>query len=118
MPVLLKWKADWADEFDMVGIILLSDKEWNDFMEAVKRIPYPQEFYFGTNEYYVFESPEELLQGINSVTDLTLQDEETLKKFFPPLYEGQRPEFGWNPVDQVMEALSDEDYQEITGEVP
>ena len=113
---LVKLEFDYADEFDVYGFQVLSDKEWQDMQEAIKRTEYPQDFYFGTNEEIIIESAEELLRGIKAF-EITESEAEVLKKFFAPPYEGSSTSFGWTGIlDSIMERLSDEDYVDITGE--
>jgi len=117
MSVLVKWTEDWADEFDMTGFRIMSDKHWNSFQEALKLISYPQEMYFGTNEAYNFEDAQDIMSGIEVVENLSDSDLETFEKCFPKVWKDQTEiNFGWDPIEQVFESLSQEDYDRLVGQ--
>ena len=112
---LVKYEFDYADEFDVYGFQILSDKEWENIQEAIKRTTYPQEYYFGTNEEIIIDSADELLRGFKA-TKITDEEVEVFKKFFGKSY-SDSVSFGWDgPFDAIMESLSEEDYTDITGE--
>ena len=89
---LLKWQMDWADEFDMTGMEVLTPSEWQNFQASVQNANYPVEAGFGTNEYYEFRSADEVMSGFK-VIEITDDEAETLKRLF-----GNRNYFGWTPV--------------------
>lgn len=96
MGFLLKFEKDWADEFDVYGLRILSDIEWRDFQEAIKRIKYPIELYFGTNEALIFESEKVVLQSL-AISELGYEEEITFIKYLC----GRG--FGWTPVNQLFD---------------
>lgn len=114
MPILFKWEKDWADEFDMTGFRVISENIWNAFQTAAKKMEYPQEFYFGTNEEYTFDNINQLMNGIKTI-EITDEEAEVIKKCFAPSY-GNSINFGWEPIEQVLETLSREDYDTLVGE--
>lgn len=114
---LVKFQADYADEFDVYGFKVVTDIEWEQIQEAIKRISYPREYGFGTNEEIQFESASEFM-GALKVVDLSDDEVEVLSRCFPKTWKDGDIEFGWNPLDYVFEDLSDEDFEEITGEKP
>ena len=75
---LVKYEFDYADEFDVYGFQILSDKEWENIQEAIKRTTYPQEYYFGTNEEIIIDSADELLRGFKA-TKITDEEVEVFK---------------------------------------
>ena len=117
MAKLIKFQADWADEFDVYGFKVVTDIEWEQIQEAIQKIEYPREYGFGTNEQILFESSDEFMRALK-VVDVTDDEVEVLQKCFPKPWKDGDIEFGWIPVDYVFEDLSDEDFTEITGEQP
>jgi len=115
MAVLLKWEKDWADEFDMTGFRVLSDKIWGAFQIAVEKMEYPQDMYFGTNEEYVFENASAIMSGIKTL-EINDEDIKVLKKLFKPGWNSAAISFGWDPIEQVLESLSEEDYIKLVGD--
>lgn len=112
MAILIKFEKDWADEFDVYGIRVISNERWKHLQEAIKRIEYPQSFCFGTNEELIFETPQETLRELK-ITEISEDEESIFKKHFGLDYKN-RIEFGWTPVDQIFQSLSEQDYKEIT----
>ncbi len=104
MPVLIKFQKDWADEFDVYGFQVLSDKEWAELQEAIDKIKYPLELYFGTNEQLIFESSDETLRELKA-TFLNLGEYLVFKKHFGTTY-SDSIDFGWNPIDQILDSYS------------
>lgn len=111
MSVLIKWNKDWSDEFSLTGFTVLSEKLWKGFQRALELISYPQEMYFGTNEFYDFCDKEEIMRGITTVENLSNQDIKKLENIFSKSY-NNRIEFGWTPVNRVFDLLSEENEEE------
>ena len=60
--VLVTFKSNWADEFDVEGFKIFEKEEWEDLVEEMHtEVEFPHECHFGTNEWIDFESPEEYL---------------------------------------------------------
>lgn len=76
---LAKFDKDWADEFSMSGHELFTDAEWNEFVTNVEAHKYPRELYFGTNEYYDFESAQDFYEAIE-IQEISQADGETLQR--------------------------------------
>jgi hypothetical protein len=110
MPKLIKFQEDYSDEFDVYGFVVLTYRQWEQYQEMFKCLELPKEYYFGTNEMIIFSSPEEIMSSLK-VSDMTIQDEISLKKLFPPLY--SNIEWGWTPFEQMLESISIEDYERI-----
>lgn len=56
---LIKWKEDWADEFDIFGIEVIGNGYRDDLIERLKKAiasgsDIQEEYYFGTNEWMDF----------------------------------------------------------------
>ena len=81
MPVLIKSSHDYADEFNVHGIKVMTDNEWNYFKEAICNIKYPFEIYFGTNEQLEFESSGDILRGL-TIIKIGIEEVATFKKYF------------------------------------
>jgi len=97
MPkVLLKFQADYADEFDVYGLRIVDKDEWEKEKEHIRSQKFveqngkwPQEKYFGTNEGIVFESPEELIGSYKEI-EITDNEAKILEKLRIDF-------FGWTP---------------------
>ena len=109
---LVKCEADYSDEFDVYGFEVMSKKRWEAIKEAIKRINYPVEFYFGTNEGLMPESPKELLSYF-TVVEISKEEVEVLKKFFST-YENVY--YGVSIAGNIPDKLSNEDRNELFGE--
>jgi len=60
---LLKFRKNYADEFDVHGIKVMSDKEYDEFVTGIKKYfdnHEVSEMYFGSNEYLDFTSLEDV----------------------------------------------------------
>lgn len=91
--LLVKFQADWADEFDVYGFALTSREEWDLYCERLDDVAWPQCRSFGTNEEIQWESKEDHLQAF----DVKKIDEEhvfLLKKLFSPRPKGGNLYYG------------------------
>ena len=80
--VLVKYYDQWADEFDIHGFFVTTEKEWNKILDDLdKKTSYPQERYFGTNEFVEFASFEDFY---NRLTVKSISEDEfiTLGRLF------------------------------------
>jgi len=75
MLVALRYKNNWADEFDVQGIIIVEEQWWIDHIKEVKAHSksFPKDVGFGTNEDIEYSSAKDYL---DSFTDLVLTQEE------------------------------------------
>lgn len=82
--VLVKFEADWADEFYIEGFAIYDKDMWEKIVEDFKNAKSYTGFYFGTNEG--FESEEITKNWLSNykVTNITQQDWEIFKKYFSP----------------------------------
>lgn len=93
MPLLVVFKDDWADEFDGEGFFIFDNpQDWQDLKNKAHD---NMELYFGTNEWFEYETPE---QYLNQCTEHTITEElsVTLKGLFG--LTGRWPEFGIFPT--------------------
>lgn len=97
MAVLIKWEQNWADEFDMTGFQILSDEDYNRFIDRINNADYPVEASFGTNESYEFESIEDITRSIDAIT-LTEKEAETFSNLFGEKFYSKDFGFGWTPI--------------------
>lgn len=78
MPYLVEHKNNWADEFDVRYATILSNSDYQIFMDALERYPCKNfEYHFGTNEWITFD----LEQGAFIVTEITQLDADGLKYY-------------------------------------
>lgn len=57
--LLIKFSADYADEFNIYGFSIVSEEVWNDYVRHLHNYLNDQEEYewfFGTNEFIYFDS--------------------------------------------------------------
>ena len=61
--LLIQYKDNYADEFDISGFMIVEESEWNMYLKFLQsdKIAWPQCWYFGTNEGVQFDSLGELL---------------------------------------------------------
>jgi hypothetical protein len=82
---LIKFSGDYADEFDVQGFRVLREDQYAEFVERVKNAQYPQEVYFGTNEYIEFYSASSYLSGLE-VEEISDNEAEVLLGLFGDEY--------------------------------
>ena len=64
---LLKIKDIFADEFDLHGYLVLTESEYNNYLEQVEQFKKGFKYnyyYFGTNEFLRYESAKDVLSDI------------------------------------------------------
>ena len=89
--LLIKFQADYADEFDVYGFWVTTEKEWEkhkDYvakLEADGNITFPYEAYFGTNEALEFYNMEDYLRNFK-VQEITDEQYNALVSLFGPSY--------------------------------
>lgn len=94
--ILVMYEDDWADEMDIYGFCLMTSEQWKYKKNEIKHTSFPQEVYFGTNEYNVYENPEEFLNKFTE-KEVTESEAKTINKFFTsdygrfPFIEGHAP---------------------------
>ncbi len=76
--LLIKFRDNWADEFDVSGWFVSSEEVW----DAFKAQPFePTEIYFGTNEGIEYESKSDYLSHFKT-TSISDSDAEVLVRLF------------------------------------
>lgn len=76
MAVLVKFRKDWADEFDVYGYAIYPFKEaWEEISESLDGLDY----YFGTNEGW---EEGDFSEDDFEVMEISDEEAETLKKLF------------------------------------
>lgn len=78
---LVKFSADYADEFDVYGFCIMTEIEYKEFMNDLKKVDWPSENYFGTNEAIECESYEDYMRSV-TVTDISQSEYDTIKRCF------------------------------------
>lgn len=89
---MLKGAFDWADEFDVYGLEMVTEEQWNWTNKLLDSLDYPFTQYFGTNQDIEFNSKEDILCDIK-VIEITEDEIATFKKVFG--FRGYS--FGWMP---------------------
>src|SRR5271157_230915 len=102
--LLIQFNADYADEFDIEGFIVMTEEQWEAHKALAKThfdkkatapLPFPlsepdsyenrgrheTEVYFGTNEAMIYESYEDYMRSFK-VTPLSVQGYDVLKELF------------------------------------
>lgn len=83
--ILAVWNCNWADEFDTEGFLVITDENWNKFVEALTDKDCKQEFYFGTNEALEFEDKNDYLRHFE-VKEISAEEAETITKHLGKQY--------------------------------
>ena len=108
--VLVKFKKDWADEFDCIGFKVMPKDKWDEmYFCACYCVSYPREHYFGTNEFHEFDHFSSWIQSME-VHELTYDEVIFLRRMFPEV-EDDWKEYGVFP-DIVDGNMEDEFYEE------
>ena len=83
--VLIKFNTNYADEFDVAGFYITTQKKWDKHLEEVetffKNRTEPVEKYFGTNEYIEFYDFDDYKSSF-TVTPITKEENDVLTKLF------------------------------------
>jgi hypothetical protein len=80
--VLVKFDDNWADEFDLEGFMIWEKEEWEQHKALALRCKnWPQESYFGTNEWTEWQSAKQYLDCFTEV-DLSPEEVLTMTKLF------------------------------------
>ncbi len=74
MPVLLKITKNYADEFDVYGFEVISDKKWAKYQEMFKCLEFPIEMSFGGNDVITFENIEGITRAVKVIELSILQE--------------------------------------------
>jgi len=82
--VLVKLSANYADEFDVEGFMVMAADAWEEVKQDTKQVfdgCGSYEWYFGTNEYITFDSYEHWLRCLDE-TEITEDEFKTIIKLF------------------------------------
>lgn len=78
---LVIFSDDWSDEFEMNGFELMDDEELKAFNNGIDNAEYPVESGFGTNESFIWESPDEVRRTF-AITEINENEVAVLEKLF------------------------------------
>lgn len=99
---LVKYEDNWADEMDIYGFHVLSDKTCEKFVAFIKRGSEIPDFSFnigvGSNEDIEYSSVDELLAAFK-ITDISDEEAAAITKNFKVPY-------GQFPGDQLVEGIA------------
>ena len=73
MKLLIKFNKDWADEFDVYGLAIMTECEWQTFVAGIPDLTYN----FGTNEGW--EEPGEIDEDDFEAVAITYSEELVLQ---------------------------------------
>lgn len=102
MKKIVLYEDNYADEFDVHGMDIVTEEFWNWYIETAKKLFERNdnpEYSFGTNEYIEYDSLEDFMSCF-SVTDIPEYHVEIIEKYLgknwgkgiPELYiEDERP---------------------------
>lgn len=85
MKYVVKFAADWADEFEMVGIRIFTVEELFSW-EAGMKEEFGEGMYFGTNEFFEWASYEDLMNSIK-ITEVSDEFAKELQSILGSKYE-------------------------------
>lgn len=86
--LLIKTSFDYADEFNVVGYDIITEKQFEEDKELVHEVLSRRgevECYFGTNEYIPITSPEDFYSQLN-VKTISEEDAEVIKQHLGTSY--------------------------------
>lgn len=76
MDILVKFEADWADEFTCYGFAIYDENKWQEVKDKVKQYFSNHKYlesYFGTNEAYEWSSYDDVMRNFTEVSISTLE---------------------------------------------
>jgi len=77
---LVRYRGNWADEFDVYFHMVMSGEELNELKVTIASTDWEEEeFHFGTNEYLTF-STSELLQWLDESEPITKEQFKVLEE--------------------------------------
>lgn len=88
---LVKYRADYADEFDVHGFTVMSDKGWSFNLNKLMKSDEPYELCFGTNESIEYEKRSDMLKDLTA-TPISSFEAIAIKNAFGQLPFGIFPE--------------------------
>lgn len=91
--MLIRFCADYADEFYVYGFALCTEAWWTAHMDSLASVGWPQEVYFGTNESIEYHNAADYRRAFE-VTSISQEDAATLWRLFPLDESDECPAFG------------------------
>lgn len=59
--VMLVYRNNYADEFDVDGFAFLKEDDWEYIKREAAETPFPREMYFGSNEFMDYDTSKEFI---------------------------------------------------------
>ncbi len=112
--LLIEWSGNWADEMDLDGFQIVSEKAWTRFLELLHEVDdkepiFPWEFCVGTNEHVEYESKQDFLDSLE-ITPISDSEVNVISEKLGRSY-------GFMPLGQIYERMfydhSDEDMEKL-----
>lgn len=114
--LLIKWSDNWADEMDLEGFHIMSEKAWTAFLKLLDdtieiytkhndNLFQCFDFCVGTNEQITYKSKEDFLKSFE-IEEIDANTEEVIKDNFGPL------PYGFFPLAQLYEMIMDDSKEE------
>lgn len=89
--LLIKFGANWADEFDLEGFLACDKETWDNIVEGMP--DKPCQHYFGSNEFIEFRNRADQLSNFE-VSPITKEHFRMLHQLFDKYYDPEDPELG------------------------
>lgn len=113
---LIKWSDNWADEMDLNGFHIMSEKAWSAFLKLLddaieiytkhsSNLFQCFDFGVGTNEEITYKSKEDFLNSFE-IEEIDEDVERIIKDNFKPL------PYGFFPLEQLFEMITEEAIEE------
>lgn len=106
--VLVQWDSNWADEMDVTGFVIITQKEASELKKKLREKKQSFDLYIGTNEEIEYENGKELLDQL-TFTKLKPEEAATLEKHLGDCY--GFTDFCDVEDDEEDEESEDEDYE-------
>lgn len=84
--VLVKWSADWADEFNTDGFLIATKEHWNQYIKNLQEKYQHVSIYFGTNEGWEDMPVKDYIFNCH-VSDISDEEKSVLQSHFGLEYE-------------------------------
>ena len=105
---LVQFSDNWADEMDIEGFVIITDKQWKDFKTKVKGFKKELCIAFGSNESNDYNNGEDLLTKIN-VKNITEDEANILKKLFGKSYDYLVAYGETGFIDQTIDIIEEQE---------
>lgn len=105
--LLVKFDSDWADEFNVNGFSIMSERDWKFIQEVLKirfkaRSGVTVDWHFGTNEGFEWYDYEEIMNCFSTKT-ITGNEAAVIAKFFSSFSNNSYVSFGQTPFYSCKE---------------